>query len=196
MRVQVAPALIRWARERSGIDPEALAHRFPKLEAWEAGEQQPTLNQLEDFAKSTHAALGLFFLPMPPDEVVPIPDFRTLGGRKVRRPSPNLLDVIYLCQQRQDWYREYLRIIGADQLQFVGSATTRDPVVQTAATMRHTLGFEVEDRKKASTWTEALRTSIARMEDAGVLVMVSGVVGNNNHRPLSPNEFRGFALAD
>ena len=47
------------------------------------------------------------------------------------------------------------------------------------------------------TWTDALRRFIEQAENLGVLVMVNGVVGNNNNRrKLNPNEFRGFALVD
>lgn len=46
------------------------------------------------------------------------------------------------------------------------------------------------------TWTEALRRFIGLADDLGLLVMVNGVVGNNNRRRLNPEEFRGFALVD
>ena len=49
VRVEVKPELLRWALERSMIERDTLAGRFPKLEAWERGEVQPTLKQLEDF---------------------------------------------------------------------------------------------------------------------------------------------------
>lgn len=109
IRVGVNPEMLRWAKERSGVDPGDLDIRFPKLPEWERQERQPTLKQLERFAKATRTPIGYLFLPQPPVERIPIPDFRTLGARDVVRPSPNLLDTIYLCQQRQDWYRDYAR---------------------------------------------------------------------------------------
>ena len=51
-------------------------------------------------AKATHAPVGFFFLAEPPVERVPIPDFRTVANIYMDRPSPDLLDTVYLCQQR------------------------------------------------------------------------------------------------
>ena len=80
LRVEVKPALFDFARERSGIPPQDWDRRFPKFDAWRAGTRQPTLKQLEDFARKTHTPIGLFFLSHPPDEQVPIADFRTVVG--------------------------------------------------------------------------------------------------------------------
>lgn len=196
MRVDVKPELVRWARERSGFGPGALAHRFPRLEAWEEGEERPTLKQLESFAKATHTPVGYLFLQEPPIERIPIPDFRTVANARIARPSPDLLDTIYLCQQRQEWYRDFARSMGEVTLQFVGSSNLESGIEATAASMRHALGFDVEERRRMSTWTDALRHFISQADALGVLVMVNGVVGNNNRRNLDPEEFRGFALAD
>lgn len=52
IRVEIKRELLSWARERAGYDTDALAHRFPKLAAWERGTAQPTLKQVEKFASS------------------------------------------------------------------------------------------------------------------------------------------------
>jgi len=195
-RVPVEPALLRWARERSGHSVESLAKRFPKLEAWERRERQPTLKQLEAFAKATHTPVGYLFLADPPTLRIPIPDFRRVSDAEPAPPSPDLLDTLYLCQQRQDWYRDFARSMGDAPLPFVGSATTAADVTDTAARMREALGLDVDERRALPTWTDALRRFITQADALGVLVMVSGVVGSNNRRRLEPDEFRGFALAD
>ncbi len=195
-RVQVAPAVLNWACERAGFTIGELAHRIPQLPAWARGESLPTLKQLEGFAKATHAPLGFLFLQEPPVETVPIPDFRTVANAQVRRPSPDLLDTLYLCQHRQEWYKDFERSMGGAPLAFVGSVSASHGVVRTAARIRHELGFDVDERRLLPTWTEALRRFIKQADDLGVLVMVSGVVGSNNRRKLDPQEFRGFALAD
>ena len=195
-RVNVNPATLQWASERSRLEPAVLAKRFPQLPAWESGEKRPTLKQLEAFCRTTHAAVGHFFGGGPPDEPVPIPDFRAIANTPVSKPSGDLLDIVYLCQNRQYWYEEYAQREDEPALPFVGSAALSDPVERVAADIRRTLGFDLEERGRLGTWTEALRRFIAQADDAGILVMVSGVVGSNTHRKLDPAEFRGFALAD
>ena len=127
-RVPVNPDLLGWAMERAGVSADALVGKFPKLHEWLAGELAPTLKQLEAFATATHTAIGLLFLPQPPEEPLPIPDFRTLPEARLSRPSADLLDTIYLCQQRQAWYRDHQRLYGAEPLAFVGSASVTDEV--------------------------------------------------------------------
>ena len=173
MRVEVRPELVRWARERSGLDMAALGHRFPHIDAWERGETRPTLKQLEGFAKATHTPVGYLFLQEPPVERMPIPDFRTVANERVGHPSPDLLDIVYICQQRQDWYRDFARSMGDEPLTFVGSVRVAGDVVRTATRIRRALGFDLDERRRMPTWTDALRRFIEQADALGVLVMVS-----------------------
>ncbi len=195
-RVSINPELLRWARERAGVAQEDLAVRFKKLPAWETGQERPTLKQVEAFAHAVHVPVGYLFLSEPPEEVVPIPDFRTFAGHATTRPSPNLLDTIYACQERQSWYRDFARVAGESELGFVGSASAEASPELVAAEMRETLGFDLVARRECLTWTDALRLFIRKADEAGVLVMVSGIVMSDNHRHLDPAEFRGFAICD
>ena len=196
IRVPVNPKLLSWARERAGYSVSALEVRFPKIAAWEHGEVQPTIKQLEAFAKATRTPVGFLFLAEPPAEQFPIPDFRTVANVSPVRPSPDLLDTIYLCQQRQDWYRGYARSVLDGPLELVGSVRAGHDVAETAAHMRHALEVDLDERRKLPTWTDALRRLIEQADALGILVMVSGVVGSNSRRKLDPQEFRGFALVD
>jgi Zn-dependent peptidase ImmA (M78 family) len=195
-RVSIRPQLLRWACERSGFEAADLAQKFPHFDEWVDGTTQPTLKQVEAFAKATYTPVGYLFLPEPPVETIPIPDFRAPGNERVGRPSPDLLDTIYVCQQRQEWFRDYARSMGEQPLAFVGSTRVGEDVVSTAERIRSKLGFDVEARRRLPTWTDALRRFIEQADGLGVLVMCNGVVHNNNYRHLNPHEFRGFAMAD
>jgi Zn-dependent peptidase ImmA (M78 family) len=195
-KVAVKSNLITWARERSGVPGSALRKRFPKFQEWERGEAQPTLRQLEAFAKTTSTPLGYFFLPNPPEERLPIPDFRTVPGAQAQRPSPNLLETIQTMQLRQGWMREFLIEEGEEPLPFVGCVGLQDDANVVAARIRETLSLPGNWARVQSTWTEALKTLRETIETIGILVMVNGIVGNNTRRKLDANEFRGFVLVD
>jgi Zn-dependent peptidase ImmA (M78 family) len=192
--------VLEWARARSGIDDEIWEHRFPRYEAWLGGQAAPTLKQLEDFARKTHTPVGFLFLEEPPVETVPIPDFRTISDRPVAAAgevvSADLLDVIYACERRQEWYRDNQLLEGEPPLPFVGVASTTDYVDDVAGHMRQVFDWTAQSRAACRTSDAALTWLRERAEAAGVLVMISGIVGSNTHRTLDPQEFRGFALVD
>lgn len=199
MDIALQPKVLSWARERAGLTEEALAKKVgikpERVLEWErTGHLQ--FAQAQKLAKATYTPFGYLYLPSPPEDRLPIPDFRTVGGVGVRRPSPNLIDVLDDALQRQDWFRDYLTAYGEQPLSYVGSLSVTMPVAEAAARVRNVLAFDVSARAEARTWEEALTQQIEHIENSGILVMRSGIVRSNTHRPLSVEEFRGFALAD
>ncbi len=195
-RVAVNKSIFRWALDRSQRTVDDLQSRFPKIRDWIAGQRQPTLRQLEDLATATRTPLGFFFLQEPPEERLPVPYFRTLGDEGMSRPSPDLLETIHTMQRRQSWMREYLIEEGQEPLSFVRSARTDEHPTSVTKRMRDTLGLVDGWAAQHGTWEAALKALREAMERAGMLVVVNGVVGNNTHRKLDVEEFRGFVLVD
>lgn len=192
----INPEMLRWARRRVGLDlgvAAAVAGVKPEqFERWETGDAFPTFRQAQSVAQALHAPFGFFFLQTPPEEEPLLPDLRTVGGMPVGRPSVDLQDTIKQALSRQAWYADYQQEQGVSPLPFVGKFRTTASTETVAADIRAVLGVDVAQGQRQ--WEDYHRALIAGAEQAGILVMRSGIVGNNTHRKLDVSEFRGFAV--
>lgn len=198
-QITLQPEVLRWARDRVGLSPEALAKKIPvsldRVTEWEET-GKISIAQADKLAAKTYTPLGYLYLSEPPDESLPIRDFRTRGDGPPKRPSPDLLDTIYQMQRRQSWMRDDLIGGGADPLEFVGAYSLADSITEVASAMRDALGLHAGWAEDRPTWRDALSFLRNRLDEIGVLVVFNGVVGNSTRRKLDPNEFQGFALVD
>lgn len=189
--------MLRWARGRVGFDlglAAKAAHVKPEqLERWEMGDGLPTFKQAQNVAHALHAPFGFLFLQQPPEEPPLLPDLRTVGGAPVDKPSVNLLDTVKHTLQRQAWYAEYQQDQGAQPLSFIGKFQTNTHPHIVANDIRQVLGVDIEQGQRQ--WDVYQRDLIQGAEAAGILVMRSGIVGNNTRRKLDVGEFRGFAIS-
>ncbi len=195
-RVAVSPEVLCWARERAGFGLADLQGKFPKLAEWESASSQPTMRQLQDFAKSTRVPYGFLFLPEPPAMDLPFADFRTVESQRAQGISPELMDTVHLMRRRQAWLREERMESEAEPVGFVGTASLADDPVVIGREMRRVLDLVDGWAQRVSTWTAAVGELRENIEGLGVMAVINGVVGNNTHRKLNVNEFRGFALSD
>jgi Zn-dependent peptidase ImmA (M78 family)/transcriptional regulator with XRE-family HTH domain len=197
--ISLEPRVLEWARSRVGLSKKELAEKArTKLNRVVGWEQDGTISISEAgrVAKATYTPVGYLYLSTPPVERLPITDFRSVRDETPTSPSPNLLAVLDEERRRQDWYRDYLVSIGTYPLDFVGSLTEDTRIETAAARIRERHGLTVERRADAPSKQSALSQEIDRIEQAGVLVMRSGIVGTNTRRLLDVGEFRGFTLAD
>ena len=197
--ITLQPRVLRWARERAGLDHDQLAANL-KLQAQDIAEWERSgriaFNKVDGLAKHTYTPVGYLYLSEPPDDSLPITDFRTRTGVSPQRPSPNLLDTVYQMQLRQAWMREEVINQEDPPPEFVGAFSLDSSPSQVASAMGDALQLEGGWAAVEGSWTNALRTLRDHIESAGVLVVFNGVVGNNTHRKLDADEFQGFALVD
>ena len=198
-QIILQPHVLRWARERASLTPEKLADKMnvdpERVLEWEQS-GQISIARADRLAARTYTPLGYLYLSDPPDETLPIRDFRTPSGATPQRPSPNLLDTVYQMQRRQAWMRDELIENEEDPQPFVGAYSLTDSHIEVAAAMRAALGLDAGWAEERRSWSEALSFLRNRLDQVGILVVFNGVVGNNTSRILDPAEFQGFALVD
>jgi Zn-dependent peptidase ImmA (M78 family) len=195
--IDIQPDIIRWAVHRSGLSEEVLRDwNKGIIFLWEKGEKKPTLRLLTDFAQKVHVPLGYLFLEKPPEEKIPVPDYRTFDDNQPQDQSPDLIDTLYEMQRRQDWMRDYLIESGAEKLPFIGSLKKNISVEDAALKIRNDIGLTENWVAQCPNYEESFRKLRNTIDETGILISVKGCVGMNYHRHLNPDEFCGFVLMD
>lgn len=194
----VNPNLMSWSRRRAGLSEAELAESIPvkpeKVFAWESGESKPTFRQAQLWASLAHVPFGYLFLKEPPKEVLLLPDLRSVGGAAPDEPSADMLDTVRDVLRKQEWYLEYLKEQEHEPLPFVSKYSTSSKIFDVVADLRAVLKINEAPHRQGG--EEYVRQLISGADEAGILVMRSGVVGTNTHRKLDVGEFRGFAISD
>lgn len=195
VNVNINPVILSWALNQTKAEKlDALF--LENIKQWLAGTKLPTFNQIEDFSKKSNIPLGYFFLQTPPVEQIKLLEYRTLDSIQLATPSRDLIDIIHEMEDVQEWMIEYKKEMGFDLVSYVGcmkNDTDKDVIVNR---IREDLGIGKEWNEKCKDISSAFNELRSRLEDCGILVMMSGIVGKNTHRALDLDEFRAFAMVN
>ena len=205
----INPAILEWARETAGLQPEEAAERLDfikptraesaaqRLLAFESGERTPTRNQLLKFASVYRRPPLTFYLKQPPVRGDRGEDFRQTAGRVSRRDDSLLDALLRDIRARQEMVRSLLEDVEeAHDLPFVGSAAVDQGPESVAASIAATLNFDHQRRESRRGGADTLfRTLRGRTESAGVFVLLIGDLGSY-HTAIDAEIFRGFVISD
>lgn len=197
VRVQVNKQVWNWALKESQKDEEEILGRFPRINKWINGEEDPTFKQLEKFANYLKIPFGYMFLEHPPENNVMEVEFRTMSNI-LPEMSKDLKDTIMEMDNKQNWMRDYRKGMGWDKLDIITqfNKNKTDNILDNAYLAKKLLKLEDNWYQAVKGFDEAYNLIRQRLEDAGILVMQNGIVGMNTRRPLNINEFRAFMLYD
>ncbi|MBR2038564.1 MAG: ImmA/IrrE family metallo-endopeptidase [Lachnospiraceae bacterium] len=195
VNVNIQPAILTWALSQTS-EEKLGAKLMNNVKQWLDGSKSPTFNQIEDFSKKSQIPLGYFFLQTPPVEQIDLLEYRTLDSVELVNPSRNLIDTIHEMEAVQDWMVDYKREMKYDAVAVVGSLKGHSDVETIAGKIRADLGLEKGWYRECADSSWAFNKVRKLLEECGVVVMMSGIVGKNTHRALDVNEFRAFAMVN
>ncbi len=193
--VKISDAVLQWIIHSIRLDslPMEIADNLVK---WASGEKTPTFNQVEKASRATGIPLGYFFLQIPPEEKIPLMEYRTVNSFSIDRPSRNLIDTIHDMEMIQSWTRDHLISEGIQPPQCVSLISENNDIFSCATKIRELLDLPIDWFTKCKAADDSFRFIRRAISNIGVLVMMNGVVGNNTHRVLDIDEFRAFAIID
>ena len=195
VNINVSENIIDWVMKR--VSPSVLSSKQGELlYAWKEGRKAPTYNQIEKMSKVTGIPLGYFFLEKPPVEDSSFVEYRTVDSKELSNPSRNLMDTLHDMELIQEWIRNELQATESDDLSFVGSIKKTVQPDDFAVFVRKCFKIEINWYESCKNGEESFKLLRNYISDLGVVVMMSGIVGNNTHRILDTNEFCAFALVD
>lgn len=189
----VNPNVLVWARETAHLRvddiPESTIKR-DKLLKIEAGEESPTLAQLEKLAKKYERSLyTLMEQNIPEDDYKVIPFFRRQDKTTY---NSSLALFIRDIQRKQDWARNYLLSEGYDDLDFVGSITLNTSVKNAARNIKAKL--ELPPFSNFRNNDEYLKGIKDNLERNHIFVSITG--SNNPKMSIDLEDAQGFAIVD
>ena len=193
--VSIAPEMLNWVIAH--IQTNSLPKQIIEyLNAWISGQKKPTFNQIEKVSKATGIPLGYFFLEQPPKEDISFVEYRTVDSIQLENPSRNLIDIMHDMDRIQEWMHDYLFSTGSATIEYVGALQKEQSYEIFAQYMRRLLGLQTDWYKQSKNAEDSFAIIRKAISNKGTIVMMSGIVGNNTHRPLSIDEFRAFSITD
>lgn len=194
-RVKISPKTLVWATERSGLNIDSLFDIYPKALDWIREESEPTVKQLESFAKKIHVPFGYLFLNKFPVEILPITFYRS-NGKIIENPPLVIKDLVNQIKTKQEWLRDYLFENDYDKLEFIGILKEFGKIdpLEAAEIIRASLKFNktwYEETKKE----KSFRYWIDKIEKNRIFVISTGYVGHNK-RTVDVDVCKGITLVD
>lgn len=188
--VSVNPIILSWAREESGYGVDRVAKRLQvkeeRVAAWEKGERQPTLRQVEQMAKFLHRPFSIFFLPRPPQLPPLAAEYRRLPGVEPGHESPELRLALRQMLTRRENALNLMEELGEPIREFSLNAHLRESAAEVGKHLRAAIGIDANIQTEWANEWQAWNSWRAAAEQIGVLVFQFGKV------PLE--EVRGLAL--
>lgn len=174
VRANVQPEILTWARETAGYQLGEAAQKLQvkpeRLNFWESGEAQPTINQLRNMARVYKRPLGVFYLQEAPQGFLVVRDYRRLPGDGMRRFSPELTLEMRAAQERRELMLDLYEEIDEQPIPFAFAATIEDNPEEIGPRIREFLGITPGQQADWRNPREAFNAWRAHMEAAGVVV--------------------------